>query len=197
VADAVAGERAVAIVGRPGKFSAGFDLTTMRAGPQAARDLLEAGARLAIDLFTAPVPVVVGCTGHALAMGAILLFAVDVRIGAAGPHKIGLNEVAIGMPVPRFAIGLARHRLAPTQVEAALQQATIHDPEAARVAGFLDEVVDGPDVVDRAVERARALVTGLDGPAFRATRRALRGEAAAALGAALETDVAELVSIPG
>jgi enoyl-CoA hydratase len=197
VADAGAAGRAVAIVGRPGRFSAGFDLTTMRAGPEAARGLLDAGARLAIDLFTAPVPVVMGCTGHALAMGAILLFAGDVRIGAAGPYKIGLNEVAIGMPVPRFAIALARHRLTPSQVEASVQQATIHDPEAARLAGFLDEVVDDAAVVDRAVERARELVSGLDGAAFRATRRALRGEAAAGLDAALGTDVAELVSIPG
>jgi enoyl-CoA hydratase len=197
VAEAATGGRAVAIVGRPGRFSAGFDLTTMRAGPEAARDLLEAGAELAIDLFTAPVPVVVGCTGHALAMGAILLFAVDARIGAAGPHKIGLNEVAIGMPVPRFAIALARYRLTPSQVEASLQQATIHDPEAARAAGFLDEVVDGAAVVDRAVERARELGTGLDGPAFRATRRALRADTAERLTAALAADVAEMGSPPG
>jgi enoyl-CoA hydratase len=197
VADAAAGGRAVALVGRPGRFSAGFDLTTMRAGPEAARGLLRAGAELAIDLFNAPVPVVAGCTGHALAMGAILLFAVDTRIGAAGPYKIGLNEVAIGMAVPRFAIALARHRLTPTQVETSLQQATIHDPEAARAAGFLDEVVDADAVVDRAVERARELVTGLDGPAFRATRRALRGAAAELLTAAVSADVAELAAIPG
>jgi enoyl-CoA hydratase len=197
VADAAGAGRGVALVGRPGRFSAGFDLTTMRAGPEAARGLLDAGARLAFDLFTAPVPVVLGCTGHALAMGAILLFAGDARIGAAGPHKIGLNEVAIGMPVPRFAIALARHRLTPTQVEASVQQATIHDPEGARAAGFLDEVVDGEAVVDRAVARARELVTGLDGPAFRATRRALRGAAADHLTTALADDVAELVALPG
>ena len=41
-------------------------------------------------------------------MGAILLFTSDVRIGAEGTFKIGLNEVAIGMPVPRFAVELGR-----------------------------------------------------------------------------------------
>ena len=39
--------RAVVIIGRPGKFSAGFDLSVMTAGPDQARDLLRAGAELA------------------------------------------------------------------------------------------------------------------------------------------------------
>ena len=54
-----------------------------------------------------PIPVVLGVTGHALAMGGILTTCADYRVGADGPFKIGLNEVAIGMPVPGFAIGCA------------------------------------------------------------------------------------------
>ena len=73
----------------------------MTAAPAPARDLLGAGADLGLRLYAAPIPVVMGCTGHALAMGAILLFCGDVRIGAEGPFKLGMNEVAIGMPVPR------------------------------------------------------------------------------------------------
>ena len=91
----------MAIIGRPGKFSAGFDLSVMTAGPDQARDLLRAGADLALRIYTFPIPVVLGATGHALAMGAILLMAADVRIGADGPFKVGLPEVEIGMPLPR------------------------------------------------------------------------------------------------
>ena len=39
---------AVAIIGRPGRFSAGFDLSVMTAGPDQARDLLRAGGELAL-----------------------------------------------------------------------------------------------------------------------------------------------------
>src|SRR5262245_16538636 len=87
------GARAVVIVGRPGRFCAGFDLETMRAGPGEARDLLRVGAELALRLYLFPAPVVLAVTGHALAMGAILLMASDVRVGASGDFKIGLNEV--------------------------------------------------------------------------------------------------------
>ena len=96
--------KAVAIIGREGKFSAGFDLSVMTSGPQQARDLLQAGANLAMQAYLSPVPVVFGVTGHALAMGAILCSAADYRVGAEGQFKLGLNEVGIGMHVPRFAV---------------------------------------------------------------------------------------------
>ena len=86
-------------------------------------------------------------TGHALAMGAILLFTSDVRIGAEGTFKIGLNEVAIGMPVPLFAVELGRDRLTPTAFTAAINHATVYDPAGAAAAGFLDQVVAPDDVV--------------------------------------------------
>ena len=57
-------------------------------------------------------PVVAAVTGHALALGAICLFTTDLRIGTSKPKaKIGMNEVHIGMPLPRFAIEFGRARL--------------------------------------------------------------------------------------
>ena len=103
---------AVVIVGREGKFSAGFDLKVMTSGPEGARDMLGRGALLGLRMYMFPKPVVLAVTGHALAMGAILLCCADVRVGADGPFKIGLNEVAIGMPVPGFAVGICQDRLA-------------------------------------------------------------------------------------
>src|SRR6516162_908263 len=57
------GARAVVIIGRPGKFSAGFDLAVMTAGPDSAKGLLRAGAELALRIYRFPVPVVLGVTG--------------------------------------------------------------------------------------------------------------------------------------
>lgn len=167
--------RAVALVGRPGRFCAGFDLTTMRSGPGPAQALLEAGARLALDLYLSPIPVVVGCTGHALAMGAILLLSADIRIGAEGPFKLGMNEVAIAMPMPPFAAVLGRDRLAPPHFTETLQLARIHDPPGAVAAGLLDDLCPAPTVAERAVGHAAELASRLDPGAFRATRATLRG----------------------
>jgi enoyl-CoA hydratase len=181
--------KAVILAGRPGRFSAGFDLSVMKTGPDAVRALVRAGAELCLRLYTFPQPVVVACTGHALAAGAIMLMSTDLRIGAAGEFKIGLNEVAIGMPVPLFATELARDRLSRRHLTAATSLATIFDPEGALDAGFLDRVVDADTVVDAATARATELASTLIPRAFVATRRNMRGVVAAHIRDTLDADL--------
>jgi len=181
--------RAVAIIGRPGKFSAGFDLSVMTAGPDQARDLLRAGADLALRIFTFPMPVLLGATGHALAMGAILLMAADVRIGADGPFKVGLPEVEIGMPMPRFAVEFARDRLSKRYFLSAVAHATITDPAAAVDVNFLDRVV-APDAVEtETVAAAHELADRLRAPAFVLTRANTRDATAQAIRDGLDADI--------
>jgi enoyl-CoA hydratase len=167
---AQAGARAVVLSGRPGRFSAGFDLSVMQEGPESARELVRGGAELALRFYELPLPVVMACTGHALAMGAILLLAGDVRVGADGDFKIGMNEVAIGMHVPVFAVELARDRLTRRQFTPAVSHATIYSPAGAAGAGYLDEVV-APDALEGvALDRARDLADRLNAVAFATTR---------------------------
>lgn len=181
---------AVVVVGRDGKFSAGFDLSVMTAGPQQARDLLGRGAELGLRIFEFPVPVVFAVTGHALAMGGILLCCADIRIGAEGPFRIGLPEVRIGMPVPGFAIEICRDRLSPPWFSRSLQLGLSHSPAEAREAGYLDEVVAPDGVADRAHEVARELAEAVHRGPFRLTRTTMRGRLAAELRAALADDLA-------
>ena len=103
--------QSVCIVGREGKLCAGFDLSVMSAGMDAAQELVAAGGRLLMRIYQHPQPVAVAVTGHALAAGALLVLSCDVRIGADVPAKIGLNETSIGMPLPLFAVALAEDRL--------------------------------------------------------------------------------------
>ncbi len=107
----------VVLQGRPGCFSAGFDLQTLGGPPEDALTLLRLGASLAGRILSFPAPVVVACTGHAFPAGAFLLMAADVRLGADGPFRLGLNEVRIGLTLPWFAIVLARHRLTPAHFD--------------------------------------------------------------------------------
>jgi enoyl-CoA hydratase len=150
-------------------LSGGFDLSVMMAGPDSARGLVTAGAELMLRIYTFPRPVVVACTGHALAAGAILLLSADVRIGARGDFKIGLNEVAIRLTLPLFALELARDRLSKRHFSAAVTQARIFDPDGAVDAGYLDAVAAPEQVLDTALERAR-LAAALPDPAFRETK---------------------------
>jgi len=183
--------KAVLLVGRPGRFSAGFDLAEMMKGEAAVRDLVTAGAELLLRLFTFPRPVVAACTGHALAAGALMLLSCDVRIGAAGSFKIGLNEVAIGMTPPLFMGELARHRLSRRLLSRATTLAEIFTPEGAVEAGFLDRVATAETLESQALAEAERL-SALPHPAFRNAKLRERGAVERRIRAGLADDMRTL-----
>lgn len=188
--EALAAEaRVLVVVGRDGKFSAGFDLSVMTAGPEQARDLLRKGADLALRLFELPIPVVFAVTGHALAMGGIILCCADLRIGASGPYKIGLPEVRIGMPVPAFAVELCRDRLSPRWFTRAVMLGERLDPQQALDAGFFDEVAELDQVRDRALSAAGEFAEQVGRGPFRLTRTTARQALAAHLREILDADM--------
>src|SRR5215218_8301241 len=128
----------VLLTGRERTFCGGFDLRTEPAGWPA---MVAGGARLAERILSFPHPTIAACNGNAVAMGSFLLLACDVRVGAAGAFKLGLNEVAIGLTVPRFGIALAQHRLTRPYADRCLLTGALLEPEEACAAGFLDRVV--------------------------------------------------------
>lgn len=183
--------KAVVIVGRPGMLSAGFDLKVMSSGPKAMRALVTEGAELLLRLYTFPKPIVVACTGHAMAAGALLLLASDTRLGVDGEFKIGLNEVSLGMPLPIFGVELARTRLAPTFLERATAQAEIFNPKSAIQVGYLDHLSGSQTIVDDAMEKAERLAK-LGASAFEQTRSTLRKASARHIQKTLAADIAGL-----
>ena len=84
---------------------------------------------------------VAACQGNAYPMGAFLIMSSDHRIAAEGDYKIGMNEVAIGLTVPRFAIEIARQRLTPAYFSRVVMTAEMFGPAEAVTAGFFDRVV--------------------------------------------------------
>src|SRR5437763_12340365 len=70
---AEADRAAVVFTGRPDRFSAGFDLNVLRAMDDSARLMLRGGFELALRILSFPMPVVIACNGHAVAMGSFLL----------------------------------------------------------------------------------------------------------------------------
>src|SRR5271170_2991066 len=88
---------AVVIAGNHRVFSGGFDLKILKAGEvQPAIDMLRGGFELSYRLLSYPKPVVMACTGPAIAMGSFLLCSGDHRIAAPG-YTIQANEVAVGV----------------------------------------------------------------------------------------------------
>ena len=164
---------AVVLAGRAGRFSGGFDLGVLTAGGPDGDEMVRGGFALLERLLCFPRPVVIACTGHAVAMGSFLLCSVDLRIGAEGDFRVHANEVAIGITMPAQVLALLRHRLTPSAFERACTLAMPFSPDAAVAAGFLDEVVPLGDVVAHAQEAAGQLAA-LDPAAHAETKRRIR-----------------------
>jgi enoyl-CoA hydratase len=179
---------ALVLHGRPGRFSAGFDLSVMTGGDfGAVADLVCDGGELVRTLYGSPLPVVAACTGHALAAGALLLLGCDLRIGADVDCKIGLNEVAIGMVLPDWAFTIAVERLSRRHLQRALATARITAAGDAVDVGYLDAVASADDVLDVAVRHA-AEFASLDLRAYSGTVRRLRGEVLDLMRAQIDAD---------
>jgi len=186
---------AVVLLGRPERFCAGFDLRVMMSGRDAALALLQRGMELLLGFYGTPLPVVVACTGHALAGGALLALTGDVRLGVPGPFKIGLNEVTIGLPVPNLAMQFARDRLSPQALTRATLLGEIYAPDDAVAAGYLDRVVPAAELL--AVAKAEAARLGaLSRGAYAATKELLRRPTIDGIRANLAVELARLTGAP-
>ena len=144
----------VVLAGRPGRFSGGFDLSVMGSDPATMQALVRSGAELLLRIWEFPRPVIIACTGHAVAAGAMFLLAADYRIGIEGDWSIGLNEIGIGMPLPQFTVELARARLDPRAFTRATLHAELYDGAGAVRAGYLDEAVPAEALLDRVMAKA-------------------------------------------
>jgi enoyl-CoA hydratase len=184
-------DRAIVVLqsARSGLFSAGFDLKIFAANDAAGSlEMVKTGAELALRLMSFPFPTLGVMEGHAFPMGTFLLLACDVRIGARGPFRMGLNEVAIGISPPGFAIELARSRLHPAWLSRTVTLGEMFEPDDAVVAGFLDRVVPG-DEIEPAVESTLAVLKTLHAPSHISAKQRLRRAAGAAIREAIDEEL--------
>lgn len=162
-------------------FSAGFDVKPLASGDrEASRALLEAGVSAILALLEHPFPVIGLCAGHAYPMGAFLLLASDFRIGVTGNYLVGLNEVAIGIPVPDFALRLAEYRLTPSYYHRSAALGQMLSPEGALEAGFFDLLVE-PFEVDAVLGQSVAQLGKIDMAAHASTKQRMRAGIAQAI----------------
>ena len=180
----------VVLAGRPGIFSGGFDLKVMRGGAPLAGEMLTSGFDLAERILSFPAPFVVAVTGHAIAMGTFLSLCGDYRVGINGPYRIVINEVAIGMTLPKGTIEICRMRLTPSHFTRALTLAEPFSGKAAVKAGFFDHVVSEGELIDHVTKYATQL-TALHRDSFIATKRRVRAEGVAAVHRGFEADARE------
>jgi enoyl-CoA hydratase len=155
-------EGPVVITGAGSCFSAGVDLRAVVDGAAAYADRFLAAVSAAfLGVFDHPAPVVAAINGHAIAGGCVLAMAADVRLMSRG--KIGLSELAVGVPFPVAALEICRYAMGASATRAVLQAENI-DARSALARGWIDEVVDPQDLVAEAVSVASRLGHHAPGP---------------------------------
>lgn len=156
--DADDGVAAVVLAGNARAFSAGVDLRrVLDGGEPYTRAFLDALSRAFLAPLRLTAPVIAAVTGHAIAGGAVLAAACDHAVLTDEPRtRVGLAELAVGVPFPTVAIEVMRRRLGP-RLGAAVWLADLYAPEDALARGFVDEVVPAEQVVERATAIATRL----------------------------------------
>jgi enoyl-CoA hydratase len=178
---------AVVIAGNQNVFSAGFDLNVLRGdNPEAAVDMLAGGFELSIRLLSFPRPVVMACTGPAIAMASFILLSGDHRVGAPD-YRIQANEVAIGLTMPYAAIEVMKLRLTRSAFQRVNSMAPAFLGAEAVAAGWLDELVEPAAVLPRAQEVARESLK-LDAAAHAGSKMRARSEGLDAIRAAIKSE---------
>ena len=160
----------ILIQGKEGMFSAGFDLKVMQGGDTEAMSKMAAGGfKLLARVFSFPRPVVVACSGHAIALGAFLLCCGDYRVGVKGEYIVQANEVRNNMSIPTPILEISKSRISKAHWYRAILNAEAYNIEDSIEAGYLDEVVEATILSNRAMEVANDLAT-LDHPHYKMTK---------------------------
>ncbi|KAK8865663.1 hypothetical protein IAR55_000808 [Kwoniella newhampshirensis] len=103
-------------------------------------------------LLTFPLMTVAAINGHAFAGGMILALCCDYRIITSGKGYLCMNEVQFGSPLPNSFNALLSLRIPHPQQQRDTLLARRWTQKELLDMGLVDEVVDLPEVVTRAVQ---------------------------------------------
>ena len=166
---------AVVIAGRAGCFSAGLDLKLLPTLPadELQRTLVTFG-RTMLRVFTFPIPTVAAVTGHAVAGGALLAFACDLRWVAEGAFRLQMNETAIGLTLPSWAIVIAESAIPVRWRTEALLHARPYSPDEALERALVSGVARPAARLLDDVRAAAAPLAALHQAAYAGSKARLR-----------------------
>jgi enoyl-CoA hydratase/carnithine racemase len=150
--------KAAVIVGNEKIFSAGLDLPSIIDLPR--KPLTAFMARfeaVMLQAFELPIPLVAAISGHAIAGGAVLALQADVRIAVDREAlRIGFNEAQLGMGLPSMVIEPLREQVPGPSLTPLVLTGELFGPHQALKLGFLHEVAPEGELLQRAVQKARA-----------------------------------------
>lgn len=150
--------KAVIVTGTGSSFSAGVDLfRVVNDGPDYVRRFLPVLDDFLRAALTLPKPMVAAVNGHAIAGGCILAACCDHRIMVEGSGRIGMPELAVGVPFPALPLHIMAARLTDAAIRDLVFTGRTVQVDEARALGLIDEKCPAGMLIDRALETAERL----------------------------------------
>ena len=163
--------RGVILTGTGSAFSAGVDLfQVLDGGADYLARFLPAMETFFRALLTFPKPVVAAVNGHAIAGGCITAAACDHRIMAEGTGRIGVPELAVGVPFPALPFEIVGARVQPTMFRQLVYGGRTVLPAEALQLGLVDEL-SPPDLLMTRAQQATAQLVQIPAITFALTKR--------------------------
>jgi len=151
---------AVVLTGRGKFFSFGFDVPEFLSYTREEfTNYLASFTTLYRRLFIYPKPLVVALNGHAIAGGCILAAACDHRIMVEGTGRIGVPELAVGVPFPALPLQIMAARLGDAALRDLVYSGRTVTIDEAKPLGLIDEKCPAGMLMDRASEVAEKLAS--------------------------------------
>lgn len=166
--------RAAVLTGAGASFSAGVDLFKIINGGKAYLDkFLPKLTEGLYRLFTFPKPIVAAVNGHAIAGGCLLAWSCDTCLMAQNSGRIGVVELAVGIPFPSLPLEIVRFTVPVHAFQTVVYSGRTYEPEDALKLGLVDEVVEAEKLMEQAFRLARQLAT-IPPDSFATTKRLMR-----------------------
>jgi enoyl-CoA hydratase len=164
--------KAVVITGSGSSFSAGVDLFRLiKEGADYTRRFLPVLDQLLKAALIFPKPLIAAINGHAIAGGCILAAACDHRIMVEGNGRIGVPELAVGVPFPALPLQIMAGRLADGPLRDLVFTGRTVQVDEAKALGLIDEKCPAGMLMDRAIEVAQRMAS-IPAGAFALTKEA-------------------------
>ena len=164
--------KAVIVTGSGSSFSAGVDLfRVIKEGPEYGRRFLPVLDNFLRAALTLPKPVIAAINGHAIAGGCILAATCDRRIMTEGNGRIGIPELAVGVPFPALPLQIMAARVHDGPLRDLVYTGRTVLVDEAKAMGLIDEKCPAGMLMDQAMEAAERLAA-IPAGAFALTKEA-------------------------
>ena len=150
--------QALILTGTGSAFSAGVDLfQVLNGGADYLGRFLPAMEAFFRALLAFPKPAVAAINGHAIAGGCIIAAACDYRVMSEGGGRIGVPELAVGVPFPALPFEIVGARVPRTAFRSLVYRGRTVTAQEALPLGLVDEVSPAEVLMTRAQHAAEQM----------------------------------------